>query len=122
MIKCAMHLHDLVEEMCKNEPYALDASGNLEDLEKVTAASLYEYYQKALIEDEIDLYVIGDVSEEEVDRLGDQYISLSDREPIVLPRQAAKKIDEEKEVIEKFDVKQGKLNIGLSYKHFLWRF
>ena len=91
----------LVEEMCKNEPYALDASGNLEDVEKVTAASLYEYYQKALIQDEIDVYVMGDVSEEEVDRLGDQYISLSEREPIVLPRQAAKKIDEEKEVIEK---------------------
>ena len=102
----------LVEEMCATEPYALEASGNLEDLEKVTAASLYEYYQKALNEDEIDLYVIGDVSEEEVDRLENQYISLSDREPIVLPRQVERKISEEKEVIEKLDVKQGKLNIG----------
>ena len=73
----------LVEEMCAAEPYALEASGNLEDLEKVTASSLYEYYQKALNEDEIDLYVIGDVSEEEVDRLENQYISFSDREPIV---------------------------------------
>ncbi len=102
----------LVEEMCAAEPYALEASGNLEDLEKVTASSLYEYYQKALNEDEIDLYVIGDVSEEVVDRLENQYISLSDREPIVLPRQVERKISEEKEVIEKFDVKQGKLNIG----------
>ena len=104
----------LVEEMCAAEPYALEASGNLEDLEKVTASSLYEYYQKALNEDEIDLYVIGDVSEEVVDRLENQYISLSDREPIVLPRQVERKISEEKEVIEKFDVKQGKLNIGFS--------
>ena len=48
--------------------------------------------KKHLIEDEIDVYVIGDVSEEEVERLGDQYISLSEREPIVLPRQAEKKI------------------------------
>lgn len=102
----------LVEEMCANERYALEASGNLEDLEMVTAASLYEYYQKVLSEDEIDLYVIGDVSEEEVERLENQYISLSEREPIVLPRQAGKKIDEEKEVIEPLDVKQGKLNIG----------
>lgn len=102
----------LVEEMCANEPYGIDASGNLEDLEKVTAAALYEYYQKALAEDEIDLYVIGDVSEEEVDRLGNQNILLTDREPNVLPRQAAKKITDEKEVIEKQDVKQGKLNIG----------
>lgn len=102
----------LVEEMCADEPYALDASGKLEELEKVTAASLYEYYQKALSEDEIDLYVIGDVSEEEVDRLGNQHILLSDHEPNVLPRQAAKKITDEKEVIETQDIKQGKLNIG----------
>lgn len=102
----------LVEEMCANEPYGIDANGNLEDLEKVTAAALYEYYQKALAEDEIDLYVIGDVSGEEVNRLGDQYIFLTDRETNVLPRQAAKKITDEKEVIEKQDVKQGKLNIG----------
>lgn len=102
----------LVEEMCNNEPYGIDANGNLEDLEKVTAAALYEFYQKALAEDEIDLYVIGDVSEEEVDRLGNQYIKLLDREPNVIPRLVAKKITDEKEVIEKQDVKQGKLNIG----------
>ena len=29
----------LIEEMCATEPYALEANGNLEDLEKVTAAS-----------------------------------------------------------------------------------
>lgn len=102
----------LVEEMCVNEAYALEASGNLEDLENVTAASLYTYYQKALSEDEIDVYVIGDVSEDEVEHLGDQYISLSEREPMVLPREAQQKIKDEKEVIEKLDVKQGKLNIG----------
>ena len=49
----------LVEEMCVNEAYALEASGNLQDLENVTAASLYTYYQKALSEDEIDVYVMG---------------------------------------------------------------
>ena len=54
----------LVEEMCENEPYALEANGNLEDLDKITAVSLYEYYEKALKEDEIDVYVVGDVSED----------------------------------------------------------
>ena len=102
----------LVEEMCENEPYSLDANGNLEDLEKVTADSLYAYYQKALAQDEIDLFVIGDVSEEEVDRLASQYFSLSNRESVMLARQADHKIVKEKEVIEQVDVKQGKLNIG----------
>ncbi len=51
----------LVEEMCKNEPYALEASGNLQDLETITPESLFAYYKKMLSEDEIDLYVIGDI-------------------------------------------------------------
>ncbi|MFJ8243912.1 EF-P 5-aminopentanol modification-associated protein YfmF [Peribacillus asahii] len=102
----------LVEEMCANEPYALEANGRLEELEQITPMSLYDYYQKALNEDEIDLYVIGDLSEDEVDRLASQYISLSDRKPVVLSRQANASIGDEKEVIEKIDVKQGKLNIG----------
>ena len=46
-----------------------------------------------------------------MEHLGDQYISLSEREPMVLPREAQQKIEDEKEVIEKLDVKQGKLNI-----------
>ena len=31
---------------------------------------------------------------------------------MVLPREAQQKIEDEKEIIEKLDVKQGKLNIG----------
>lgn len=102
----------LVEEMCANEPYALDASGSLEDLEQVTATALYDYYQKAFSQDEIDLFIIGDVSVNEVDQLASQYISLMERNPLFLPRTAVKSIEKEKEVIEPLDVKQGKLNIG----------
>lgn len=102
----------LVEEMCVDEPYALEASGNLEDLEQVTATSLYAYYQQAFAQDELDVYVIGDVSEAEVDRLASQYLSLADRESTVLPRQSVKTMTKVKEVVEPLDVKQGKLNIG----------
>lgn len=102
----------LVEEMCTDEPYGLEASGNLEDLERVTATSLYAYYQQAFAQDELDVYVIGDVSEAEVDRLASQYLSLDDRESTVLPRQSVKTMTKVKEVVELLDVKQGKLNIG----------
>ncbi|PJN87204.1 EF-P 5-aminopentanol modification-associated protein YfmF [Bacillus sp. mrc49] len=102
----------LVEEMCKTEPYALEASGNLEDLETITPESLFSYYQKMLAEDEIDLYVIGDIDESEVEALADKYVSLKDRAPVRLPRNTGKEVEKEKEVIENSDVKQGKLNIG----------
>ncbi|RFU61593.1 EF-P 5-aminopentanol modification-associated protein YfmF [Peribacillus glennii] len=101
----------LVEEMCKDEPYALEQTGNQEDLEKITPGSLYEYYIKALAEDEIDLYIIGDVDEAEAESLADKYISLHERQPEKI-KPVQKKVENENEVIEKQDVKQGKLNIG----------
>ncbi|MFY0780384.1 pitrilysin family protein [Peribacillus simplex] len=104
----------LVEEMCKNEPYALEASGNIQDLETITPESLFAYYKKILTEDEIDLYVIGDIDEAEVEALADKYVSLKERVPVSLPRKTGKvvEMEKEKEIIENSDVKQGKLNIG----------
>ncbi|CAH0254268.1 EF-P 5-aminopentanol modification-associated protein YfmF [Peribacillus sp. NPDC101481] len=102
----------LVEEMCKNEPYALEASGNLQDLETITPESLFSYYKKVLAEDEIDLYVIGDIDESEVQALADKYVSLQERVPVRLPGKTGKVVEKEKEIIENSDVKQGKLNIG----------
>ncbi|RRN70348.1 insulinase family protein [Peribacillus simplex] len=102
----------LVEEMCKNEPYALEASGNLQDLETITPESLFAYYKKMLTEDEIDLYVIGDIDESEVGDLADKYVSLKERVPVSLTRITGNEVEKEKEIIENSDVKQGKLNIG----------
>ncbi|MFJ7638526.1 EF-P 5-aminopentanol modification-associated protein YfmF [Peribacillus sp. NPDC097264] len=102
----------LVEEMCKNEPYALEASGNLEDLETITPQSLYAFYEKMLAQDDIDLYVIGDIDESEVEKLADRYISLPERVPARLQRNIGGKVEKEQEIIENADVKQGKLNMG----------
>jgi predicted Zn-dependent peptidase len=65
-----------------------------------------------LSEDEIDLYVIGDIDGSEVEALADKYVSLQEREPVRLPRETGKAVEKEKEFIENSDVKQGKLNIG----------
>lgn len=101
----------LVEEMCENEPYALEAMGTEADLEKITPELLYTYYKKALSEDEIDFYVIGDINEKEVEELADKYVSLKERNPERI-KPVQKKVEKENEVVEKQDVKQGKLNIG----------
>ncbi|MDQ0217011.1 insulinase family protein [Peribacillus cavernae] len=101
----------LVEEMCQGEPYALEPMGNEGDLDEITPELLYTYYQKALFEDEIDFYIIGDVNGAEVEELADTYISLKERQPKkITPVQ--KKVEKEKEVTEQQDLKQGKLNIG----------
>ncbi|BDG47985.1 pitrilysin family protein [Parageobacillus sp. KH3-4] len=104
----------LIQEMCKGEPYALNANGELDDVDRITAEELFQYYKKALQEDEIDLYVIGDVQEETVLEAVASHFSLPNRTvrssmgEMVL----SKTRDKVNEVIEKQDIKQGKLNIG----------
>ncbi|WP_078547006.1 EF-P 5-aminopentanol modification-associated protein YfmF [Litchfieldia alkalitelluris] len=101
----------LVQEMCKNEPYALHVNGRVEDLEKVTSASLFNYYQKVIEEDQIDLYVIGKFNEKEVKETVSNQFKVKNRDPkmVKLNHQNVSKVNE---VIEEQDVKQGKLNMG----------
>lgn len=106
----------LIEEMCKVEPYRLSANGKKESVSSITNESLYQYYQKVLAEDEMDLYIIGDISENAVD-LVSKYFSISarpERERNVLLH---KRNNEEKEVVEKQELKQSKLHIG--YRTFI---
>ncbi|MBD8068236.1 EF-P 5-aminopentanol modification-associated protein YfmF [Bacillus sp. PS06] len=101
----------LVQEMCKDEPYALHVNGRIEDIEKITPASLYQYYQKVLAEDEIDLYIVGKFDENSVVEYVSKNFVLKEREPKKVDK-ISPVISEVNKVIEKQDVKQGKLNIG----------
>lgn len=102
----------LVEEMCKDEPYALHVHGQMEQVDEITSASLYSYFQRAFSEDEMDFYVIGDVEEREVQAVSDELLHFQARTPKRLSEAHTKKTIEAKEVKEVQDVKQGKLNIG----------
>lgn len=102
----------LVQEMCKGEPYALHVNGEKEQVDEITAESLYTYYQRALNEDEIDLYIIGDINEEEVADEVNSRFSLSQRPPVQTAGRDTGMEPEGREVFEEQDIKQGKLNIG----------
>jgi predicted Zn-dependent peptidase len=102
----------LLEEMCKGELYALQVNGEASDVDLITSENLFEYYQKAFLEDEMDLYVIGDVKEEEVKNLATELLKFENRTPKKLDSSTVQKKQEVHEVKEEQDVKQGKLNIG----------
>ncbi|MBP3038344.1 insulinase family protein [Bacillaceae bacterium Marseille-Q3522] len=102
----------LVEEMCDGEPYAIHVNGRAEDMEQISAADLFRYYEQVLAEDQLDLYVVGDVKEEEVTSTVNGLFSLTTR-PVKYPdAPQSKNIEKVKKIIEPSDVKQGKLNIG----------
>ncbi|TYS16224.1 insulinase family protein [Rossellomorea vietnamensis] len=102
----------LVEEMCKDEPYSLHPNGILEEVDKTSAESLYKYYREAIQNDEMDLYVIGDVDAEEAEKMCEEIFSLQNRDAQVISSANSGSFHEVNEVVEKHDVKQGKLNIG----------
>lgn len=104
----------LIQEMCAEEPYRLNAHGNKEDIEQITAKSLYEYYQEVLSNDEIDLYIVGDIQLSQVKEMVEQVFVLPPNrsDHFVKSNVLNKKVSEVKEVIEEQDIKQGKLHIG----------
>ncbi|UIJ64739.1 insulinase family protein [Bacillus cereus] len=106
----------LIEEMCKVEPYRLSANGKTESVMSITNESLYQYYQKVLAEDEMDLYIIGDISENAVD-LVSKYFSISTRPVRERNVLLHRRNNAEKEVVEKQELKQSKLHIG--YRTFV---
>ena len=52
-----------IEEMYKDKPYGLYKYGYVEDLNSITAQSLYEYYKKMISECKIDIFVSGDIDD-----------------------------------------------------------
>ncbi|WP_413301243.1 pitrilysin family protein [Bacillus sp. 1P10SD] len=102
----------LLQEMCKDEPYALEVNGDTADVDAITPENLYEYFQTAFLEDEMDLYVIGDVNEEDVKKIASDLLQFENRTPKKIEREKVNKRSEVNEVKEEQDVKQGKLNIG----------
>lgn len=104
-----------IEEMCRYEPYRLHPLGQRADLDGITPESLYKTYQSWLNGAILDLYVVGDTTPEEVEKLVTAHFGggrhtepapyASDFKPV--------KVDEVRTVEEKLDVNQGKLNMGL---------
>jgi predicted Zn-dependent peptidase len=103
-----------IEEMCKDEPYRLHPLGSIEALPNISPESLYEHYRNWLADSPIDIYVVGNTSMEQVTALLKRYLPSEPGNAAVygkrtVPRQA----QETKTVVDRLDVNQGKLNMGL---------
>ena len=108
------------EEMYKDKPYSLYKYGYSEDLEKIDAQNLYEYYTKVINESKIDIFISGDLDSNQIENIVRENMNikkLNDREgKFIVNIQDSENINNDKvnEVEEKMDVTQGKLVIGLN--------
>lgn len=115
--KIAFANRRLIDEMCKDETYAIHVSGYEEDLDSLTSEELSEYYQTVLLNNEVDIYILGDFNEDEMIEKGRATFN----EPLQVNEHLAtmeeRKVEDPKrtaiqEVIEKQEIQQAKLHIG----------
>jgi len=103
-----------IEEMCKNEPYRLHPLGERKDLPNIDPDTLTASYQQWLQQASMDLYVVGDTTLEEVENLVQRYFNVERTTSSDYHTQEAIRGDKEVEtVVERLNVNQGKLNMGL---------
>lgn len=106
-----------IAEMCKEEPYRLHPLGRIEDLAGIDAALLTNRYRHWLAASPIDIYVVGNSSLSQVLPLIDHYFQFGDARDSVRTGYELKAkhrhVTNVNEVVERLDVNQGKLNMGL---------
>lgn len=103
-----------IEEMCKHEPYRLHPLGERKALPAIEPPELTATYENWLKESSMDLYVVGDTTLEEVEELVERHFNLERKTSSDYQAQKAVRGDEEPNtVIERLNIGQGKLNLGL---------
>lgn len=102
-----------LEEVCRDEPYGIFDYGFIGDLENITADELTDHYRKVMESYPLQVYLIGSISEAEIQTVTDRLASLARKEPLQLKGGFAEKRDiSARYVTEKMNVSQGKLCLG----------
>jgi len=103
-----------LQEMCRHEPYRLNSLGTIEALQTMDAQTLYVQYEQWLQQSPIDLYVVGNTNLKEVENMVMQSFQINQNQVVPYQIKPAKhQPTQVRTVIERLEVLQGKLNMGL---------
>lgn len=64
-------------EKIKDKPYSYHPYGQKEDLDDISGKELYDYYKKVISEDQIDIFVLGDFSSNEMKEIFKEYFKVN---------------------------------------------
>lgn len=102
------------EEMYKDEPYGLYKYGYTEDLESINEANLFVQYKKLISECKVDIFISGfNMANLNENKILDIFTPRMANYSIASNLYINNENKSPKEVVEKMDVTQGKLMIGL---------
>lgn len=107
-------MHKMLETIDESAPYAINADGSLENLDKITKENLYKYYQEIIKSDLIDIFIIGDFNESKVKNIiNDKFKINTLKKPsqthYVTHKKINRRIKTKKEIQ---DLEQSKLYVG----------
>lgn len=66
----------LMEKM-KDKPYSYNTFGDIDSLDDINGKNLYEYYNKVLKEDQIDIFVLGDIDGNKIKDIFKEYFKVT---------------------------------------------
>ncbi len=101
------------EEMCKYEPYGIAVYGKEEQVERITAETLYDAYMSLLKTSKVEIFYVGGNDGDKIaQRIKAMFSSI--RREYLEPSSAVviKEVSSVKEVTEKCQATQGKLSLG----------
>ncbi|MDQ0299193.1 putative Zn-dependent peptidase [Salibacterium salarium] len=101
----------LLEVMCKNEPFSVHPYGDFEEVDAITADDLMDEYKRMLEEDDIRLYIVGDLKAEEVKEAASIFTKAESKADDTTTLSASEP-NQSQEKIETDDIQQGKLHMG----------
>ena len=102
-----------IEEMFKGEEYSVSEYGYIDDIEKITPKSLFEYYKKMITESAINIFLCGELNIAEVEKEVRAAVSdMSFKKAELAENKIIKNDKECREIKEQTELTQGKLSIG----------
>ncbi len=107
----------MVKHLGEGKPYSYNGYGTIEDLEKITPTNIYQYYKELLNTSLVDIYVAGDVNDDEIEKIVLEKLNFKtikkDKGSIQLEEE--KKTGKIKEIIDESSFNQSKLAIGCKF-------
>ncbi len=105
----------MLRAMCAGDSFALSLRGEKEDVEAITAETLYAHYCKVLRKSPVELFYVGSADAETVAAYLRPLAQAVALEPEALPEQTALSLTAEpREFSETMDINQGKLSMGFT--------
>ena len=108
-------INELLKNMCPDTESSININGYVKDLNLITNTNLYDYYNKMLEHDYIDIYIIGDLDMDKVSKIIDNKFSVNILKNHKINYNINNKVVKKpRKIVKTFDSGQESICVGLN--------